>query len=308
VSSNPTFVAFDVETTGLFPGVDRIVELGAVHFQGDFVVDTWACLVDPGIPIPPAASRVHGITDADVRGKTPIGEALPGFLSFLSRGTPVAHNAEFDVGFLYTELAAGGFTGPEDPVLDTRGLARRAFPGRISYSLANLLKDYGLEAENAHRALADAYSCRRLFLLCAGVLGREKPLEVQDLACLSGAPLDFRQKAPRCARTAALLDRALRNGDSVRIAYRSSEGKITHRTIRPLSFTIVGGTVGINAFCMLRNQRRTFRLHAISDVRADDECRGVPPSGGTGTASSPSAYPRTPVPRPPECRGVPRPQ
>jgi DNA polymerase-3 subunit epsilon len=275
VSSSPTFVAFDVETTGLFPGVDRIVELGAVQFEGDLVVDTWTCMVDPGIPIPAAASRVHGITDQDVRGKALLPEALPGFLSFLSRGTPVAHNAEFDVGFLYTEIASGGFLAPDTPVLDTRGLARRAFPGRVSYSLANLLKDYGLEADTAHRALADAYSCRRLFLLCAGVLGREKQLEVPELACLSGAPLDFRQKAPRCARTAALLDRALRNGDSVRIAYRSAEGQITHRTIRPLSFTIVGGTVGINAFCMMRNQARTFRLHAISDVRLD-ECRGIP--------------------------------
>ncbi len=269
MSSSTTFIAFDVETTGLFPGVDRIVELGAVQFDGDFVVDTWSCMVDPGIPIPPSASRIHGITDQEVRGKALISEALPGFLSFLSRGTPVAHNAEFDVGFLYTEIAARGFAAPDVPVLDTRGLARRAFPGRVSYSLANLLKDYGLEAESAHRALADAYSCRRLFLLCAGILGREKRLEVQDLACLSGAPLDFRQRAPRCARTAALLDRALRSGDSVRIAYRSAEGEITHRTIRPLSFTIVGGTVGINAFCMMRNQKRTFRLHAISDVHAD---------------------------------------
>ena len=270
MSSNETFVAFDVETTGLFPGVDRIVELGAVLFQGDFVIDTWTCMVDPGIPIPPGATRVHGITDQEVKGKALLHEALPGFLSFLSRGTPVAHNAVFDVGFLYTDIAAAGLPAPEAPVLDTRGLARSAFPGRISYSLASLLKDYGLEAESAHRALADAYSCRRLFLLCREVLGREKAVGVEELACLSGAPLDFGQKAPRCARTAAVLNRALSDGASVRIAYRSSEGVITHRTIRPLSFTMVGGTVGINAFCLLRNQKRTFRLHAISDVRADE--------------------------------------
>jgi DNA polymerase-3 subunit epsilon len=270
VSSNTSFVAFDVETTGLFPGVDRIVELGAVLFEGDFVVDTWSCLVDPGIPIPPAATRVHGIADQEVAGKALIGEALPGFLSFLSRGTPVAHNAVFDVGFIYTDLVAAGCEAPDAPVLDTRGLARRAFPGRVSYSLANLMKDYGLEAESAHRALADAYSCRRLFLLCRGVLGREQPVGVEELACLSGTPLDFRLSAPRCARTAAVLNRALSDGATVRIAYRSSEGVISHRTIRPLSFTMVGGTVGITAFCMLRNQNRTFRLHAISDVRADE--------------------------------------
>ena len=270
MNNNQTFVAFDVETTGLFPGVDRIVELGAVQFQGDSVVDTWTCMVDPEIPIPPAASRIHGITDQHVRGKALLGEALPGFLSFLSRGTPVAHNAEFDVGFIYTDIVTAGLPAPAAPVLDTRGLARRAFPGRFSYSLASILKDYGLEAETAHRALADAYSCRRLFLLCRGILVREKPLDVQELACLSGAPLDFRQRAPQCARIAAVLNRALREGAAVRIAYHGSDGEITHRTIRPLSFSIVGGTVAINAFCLLRNMKRTFRLHAISDVRPDD--------------------------------------
>jgi DNA polymerase III subunit epsilon len=297
VSSNQTFVAFDVETTGLFPGVDRIVELGAVQFQGDSVIDTWTCMVDPGVPIPPAASRIHGITDQEVKGKALLSEALPGFLSFLSRGTPVAHNAEFDVGFIYTDIVTAGLPAPLAPVLDTRGLARRAFPGRFSYSLATLLKDYGLEAETAHRALADAYSCRRLFLLCQGILDREQPLDVQELACLSGAPLDFRQKAPQCARTAALLNRALREGSSVRIAYRDADGEITHRTIRPLSFSIVAGTVAINAFCLLRNMKRTFLLHSICDVRADDECHGAPwPPECLG------------VPRPPECHGVPRPQ
>jgi DNA polymerase III epsilon subunit family exonuclease len=118
VSSNDTFVAFDVETTGLFPGVDRIVELGAVQFRGDFVIDTWTCLVDPGMPIPADASRVHGITDQQVKGKALLSEALPGFLSFLSRGTPIAHNAEFDVGFIYTDLVAARLPAPDAPVLD----------------------------------------------------------------------------------------------------------------------------------------------------------------------------------------------
>jgi DNA polymerase III epsilon subunit family exonuclease len=275
VNSNETFVAFDIETTGLFPGVDRIVELGAVHFQGERVLDTWACLVDPGIPIPTGASRVHGITDREVKGKALVAEALPGFLSFLSRGTPLAHNASFDVGFLHLDIVAAGLPAPAGPVLDSRGLARRAFPGRVSYSLVNLLKDNGREVEGAHRALADSYFCRRLFLLCLDVLGRETPLSVEELACLSGAPLDFGPRAPKFARTSALLNRALREGATVRISYRSAQGEVTERRIRPLSFSNLGGAVALTAFCLLRNEERTFRLEAIGDVRADDQDAGA---------------------------------
>jgi DNA polymerase III epsilon subunit family exonuclease len=275
VSSNETFVAFDIETTGLFPGVDRIVELGAVHFQGEFVLDTWTCLVDPGIPIPPGASRVHGITDQQVKGKAILAEALPGFLSFLSRGTPLAHNAPFDVGFLHLDILAAGLPAPAEPVLDSRGLARHAFPGRVSYSLVNLLKDNGREVEGAHRALADSYFCRRVFLLCLEVLGREKPVGVEELACLSGAPLDFGPRAPKFARISALLNRALRDGASVLISYRSAQGEVTERRIQPLSFSIAGGAVALTAFCFLRNERRTFRLEAISDVRAETAPRTV---------------------------------
>lgn len=63
MSCKPVIVAFDVETTGLVAGVDRVVELGAVAFQGDEVLDTFSRLVNPGVPMPPAAGRVNGITD-----------------------------------------------------------------------------------------------------------------------------------------------------------------------------------------------------------------------------------------------------
>ena len=159
------YVAFDVETTGLIPGVDRILELAAVMFEGGRVLDCFQLLVDPRVCIPQAASRVNGITDQMVNGAPPIEEALPGFLGFLGKGTPVAHNATFDVGFITADARRTGQVPPAGPVLDTRGLARRAFPARASYSLQNLSRDLRLE-QGTHRALADAHACRQLFLRC----------------------------------------------------------------------------------------------------------------------------------------------
>jgi DNA polymerase-3 subunit epsilon len=227
--------------------------------------------VDPGIPIPREAGRVNGITDDMVKGMPTAAETLPVFLELLRRGTAVAHNAVFDVSFLWADIEAAGMAPPEGPVLDTRGLAQRAFPGRFSYSLANLVRDMGLTVDGAHRALADAQACRLLFQLCVGQLGEEKPPGVEELSRMSGAPLDFGPHAPRQARTAAALELALRHGSTVEIAYRSAGGELTQRRIRPLSFGRVGGSIAVVAFCMMRNDKRTFRIDSILEVKAAQE-------------------------------------
>ena len=85
---------------------------------------------------------------------------------------------------------------------------------------------------------------------------------------MSGSPLDFGPHAPRQARTAAALDQALRNGSTVEIAYRSAGGELTQRSIRPLSFGRVGGAMAVVAFCMMRNDKRTFRIDSILEVKA----------------------------------------
>jgi DNA polymerase-3 subunit epsilon len=265
VSSRAPFVAFDIETTGLFAGADRIAELGAVLFQGEEIIDEYQQLVDPEIPMPEEAGRVNGITDEMLKGQPTVAAVLPGFLAFLGRGTPVAHNAKFDVGFLCADIVSAGFKAPAGLVLDTRCLAKRAFPGRFSYSLVNLAKDFHLSVKDAHRALADAHACRLLFQLCAGAFGKAKSLA--ELVCLSGMPLDFTTHAPQHAHTAALLKRALREGASVAISYRSARGEITERTIEPLSFSTIGGCLAVNAYCTLRGSERTFRLDAILEVR-----------------------------------------
>jgi DNA polymerase III subunit epsilon len=267
------FVAFDLETTGLIAGVDRIVEMGAVLFNEERVLEEYAQLVDPGVPMPEAATRVNGITDGMLRGRPTVEQALPCFLSLLCRGTPVAHNACFDVGFLCADIELSGCLPPPGPVLDTRTMAKRAFPGRFSYSLANLVRDNHLEVPGAHRALADAHACRLLFQLCARVIGKDDRL-ARELRGACAPPLDFTENAPRQARTAAQLQRALRDGSSVTIVYRaaaggfgSARGELTERTIQPLAFTAQGGALMVNAFCELRNAERTFRLDGILEVR-----------------------------------------
>jgi DNA polymerase-3 subunit epsilon len=202
------FCAFDIETTGLDPRLDRIVEIGAVKFDRRGPMGRYSVLINPGSPMPEEAGRVNGISDALLAGKPGLEEVVPDFLRFAAGAVIVAHNAPFDCGFINEKLAAlfneakkrktggegelllpgleeAGETGeaawaPPFPALpnrivDTLVLSRRLFPGRGSYKLQELARDMGISALNAHRAEDDARLCMEIFLKCAGLhRGAEK--------------------------------------------------------------------------------------------------------------------------------------
>ena len=98
------FIAFDLETTGVKPSENMIVEVGAVLFDGDRALKGFGTLVDPGIPIPPDASAVNGISDEMVRGKPRIADVLAEFAGFCGDLPVVAHNAPFDFKFLLEDI------------------------------------------------------------------------------------------------------------------------------------------------------------------------------------------------------------
>jgi DNA polymerase-3 subunit epsilon len=164
------FTAFDIETTGLDNRRDSIVEIGAVRFNGQGVIDRYAQLADPGIPMPAGAGRVNNITDEMLAGQPPIQEVLPAFLRFAGDSIVVAHNAPFDCGFVNSSLSRlcddGYVASPALPnrVADTLPLARRLLPGRDHYRLQSLTAALGIRAEAAHRALDDARLCMELFV------------------------------------------------------------------------------------------------------------------------------------------------
>jgi DNA polymerase-3 subunit epsilon len=174
-----SYLALDFETTGLDPKCERVVEIGAVRFrfrEADARPESpaaLAALVDPGKPMPRLVQAIHGISDEDLIGAPSFVDLAPALLSLARGATILAHNAPFDLSFLAEELARSNlgadFGFPE--VLDTRLLAKAAFPGRPSYSLMNLAAAFGLDSGAAHRALDDAKTCMELFILCARRLG-----------------------------------------------------------------------------------------------------------------------------------------
>ncbi len=198
-----SYLALDFETTGLDPRRERVVEIGALRFRvaesdcpaaagplfaagcaerregygfgsrgaGPRLLLTeearLSALVNPGKPIPPETTAIHGIRNEDVANEPPFANLAFALTELAQGAVIVAHNAPFDLSFLEAELARAGLAAPANEVVDTRLLAKAAFPGLPSYRLVELAAALGLGHERAHRALDDARACAELFLAAA---------------------------------------------------------------------------------------------------------------------------------------------
>ncbi|WP_163509421.1 exonuclease domain-containing protein [Fodinicola acaciae] len=145
----------DVETTGLSPGTDRVLSVAVVHVDEDGRIEqTWSTLLNPGRD--PGPVHVHGLT-AQMLAGAPTFEAIADELrERLSGRVFVAHNADFDWGFLAAEAALAGTALPSTHRLCTLALVRRLELGLPNHRLGTLAQHWGIAQQHAHDALDDA--------------------------------------------------------------------------------------------------------------------------------------------------------
>ncbi|MFH0883530.1 MAG: exonuclease domain-containing protein, partial [bacterium] len=154
------FVALDFETTGLDPKVNRIIELGAVRFEGGQPVARYSELAAVDEPLDPFITRLTGIRDQDLTDRPRIEALLSNFLEFLGSDPIVGQNVQFDLGFLEAERKRiSKAHRPEwnpGPVHDTVPIARAFLPTLASYGLGALARQFNVSLDRAHRAVHDA--------------------------------------------------------------------------------------------------------------------------------------------------------
>ncbi len=265
--SDITFIAFDIETTGLTPVVDKIVEIGAVRFRAGEVLATFQELVDPKMPISFGASSVNGIMDDMVQGKPAIEEVLRRFIDFLGQDIPVAHHAPFDVGFLSYDISRLNLSVPDKPVLNTCVIPKRLFLHAGSYSLENLAGFFGIKSETFHRALADAIVCMEVLNRCVAEMGGREQVSLAEILAMNGPSVSLCTGGIILDESYQPQQAALENGDALEITYRDARGALSARTITPLSLGVFRGAVMVEAFCHLRKGKRNFRLDRIVEIR-----------------------------------------
>ncbi len=195
------FCAFDIETTGLSSETERMTELGAVIFRSGQPVERFQTFVNPGKPIPREITELTGITDRDVFDAPDEDKVLRDFLAFAGNRPLVAHNAEFDIGFL-TATAKRHAIDFSPTYMDTLTLSQSLLPDLKRFKLDIVAGRLGLPDFNHHRASDDAVACGRIMAKLIKMLAERGITEKSQLEEYTRAE---RNSQPRHSRNRHII-------------------------------------------------------------------------------------------------------
>ena len=175
-----TFVVFDLETTGFSNKNDKITEIGAVKVKNFEIVDRFNELINPEKDISYKVQELTGITNDLIKDKPTIEEILPRFMEFIGDSVLVAHNAEFDIGFINQKCKEMNIEFKNKSV-DTLMLARILLPHLKRFKLNNLTKELGVPLHNHHRAVDDAAATAQIFIKFLEMLEKKGAKKLSDV-------------------------------------------------------------------------------------------------------------------------------
>jgi len=170
------FVVLDLETTGLSPTNDKIIEIGAIRFENGVEVETFEKLVNPQMPIPDFITKLTGIKDSDVETADTIDNIFPGLMSFLEESIIIGHQVNFDASFVEYQLRlensdftnwdneSARFRYLKNKRLDTLFFSRIFLPFLSRMKLGTVAEHFNIDLKNAHRAIDDARATGHIFL------------------------------------------------------------------------------------------------------------------------------------------------
>lgn len=182
-----SYVCFDLETTGLSPEKDEIIEIGAVKVVGGKVVDRFSRFVKPDNPISPMVASLTGISNDMVAEAGPTDRIIYDFLQFCDDLPVIGHNLMFDYRFTW-RYAKKYYMEFNKEGLDTLQIARKVLPELPSKSLENLCSHYGIVNASAHRAYHDALATAKLYQTLKYYFGAD------DDGLFEARPLVWKQK------------------------------------------------------------------------------------------------------------------
>ncbi|MCI9016518.1 MAG: 3'-5' exonuclease [Clostridia bacterium] len=158
---NNIFVAIDVETTGLSPLINELIEISAIKYEGNRKVATFTTLIKPKANIPYKITKITGITNDMVKNAPYIEEIMPSLIKFIGDNIIVAHNANFDYRFLQN-YSKNSFS--KNKLIDTVAIGRKLYPKLPNHKLGTIAKHIGIKEDNFHRAEFDCECCAKIYM------------------------------------------------------------------------------------------------------------------------------------------------
>ena len=187
-----TYCVLDLETTGFSFRTEKITEIGIMKIKNGEVLDEFSCFVNPEKPIPQRVVEVTNITDDMVKDAETIDKVFPKMMEFIGDSVLVAHNADFDIGFLKYNAGELGYT-LDNTYLDTLRLAKELFPEYKKYKLGIIAENLGIKVEVAHRALDDVDTTVKVFNVMIDMLKEKGAKKIEDIDKICAGNTDFRR-------------------------------------------------------------------------------------------------------------------
>ena len=262
-------MVFDIETTGFSPIHNRIIEIGAVKIENGEVTGKFSTFVNPDVPIPFEIEKLTGINDEMVIGAPMIEQVLPQFMEFCQGAVLVAHNANFDMGFIMENAARLGL--PRDfTYVDTVGIARLLLPHQAKHTLDAVAKTLGISLENHHRAVDDAQATAEIFVKFIPMLKKEGADCLKEINAMGASSPDIVKRLP----TYHTILLAKNDTGRVNLYRLVSESHLTYYSKRPrvpksLLMKCREGLI-VGSACEAGELYR-----ALLDGKADEEIAGI---------------------------------
>ena len=187
-----TYCVLDLETTGFSFRTEKITEVGIMKVKNGEVIDEFSCFVNPEKPIPQRVIEVTNITDDMVKDAETIETVMPKIIEFVGDSVLVAHNADFDIGFLKYNAKVLGLT-LDNTYLDTLRLAKELFPEYKKYKLGIIAENLGIKVEVAHRALDDVDTTVKVLKVMFEMLKEKGVKTVDDIDKLNSGNADYKR-------------------------------------------------------------------------------------------------------------------
>lgn len=258
-------IAVDLETTGLSPLVDKIIEIAAYKItpEGASVFNT---LINPDIPIPAHTTAIHNITDEMVKSAPKLGQVLAELKDFLGETPLVAHNAKFDLGFIVMGLQRENIQLSKAQVYCSCKMARVTHKELTNHKLGTLVKELDIPLVNHHRALDDAFASLKVFVKSLERIQKEEELKDHGLLFSLG---DFDQLTnEELPEHLPELNKLVQEAAVIEIKYSGGQRK---NEFRPVKLTSLLNTPDGNilyARCMLSDMYKSFKLSKIAAIRS----------------------------------------
>lgn len=264
-------IAIDLETTGLSPLVDRIIEIAAFKVTKEGII-LYETLVNPEIPIPAHTTAIHNITDDMVASSPKLIEVLAEFNQFLGELPIVAHNAKFDLGFIVMGLQRSKIKLSSALIYCSCKMARITHKEIINHKLGTLVKELNIPLLNHHRALDDAYASLMVFIKGLERLKTENQPEKQKADLKSHGLLfsldQFDElKSENLPPHLEELNKLVKEAAVIEIQYSGGNHK---NKFRPVKLTSLLNTPDGNilyARCLWSDIYKSFKLSKITALR-----------------------------------------